>query len=148
MYIDLKCKKCGNHFHIDFEENEMTSDKCPNCGHYFDNKRLSHLAEVFYTTSKYANDIELIGLSGGKKNIVFTSDIESLNKLYNNTDKETQIQITRLLDILYLLIHHDAKNGDAEAINKTIAEVRKLYNRINGNPENFLVHEDYQGNNF
>lgn len=144
MYIDLKCKECGNYFHVDFEEEEMTSSKCPRCRHYFNNQHLSHLAEVFYTTSKHTNDIELLGLSGGKKNIVFSSDIDSLNKIFNNADKDVQVQITRLLDILYLLIHRDAKDGNAEAMNKTIAEVRKLYNRINGNPENFLVDEEYQ----
>ena len=144
MYIDLKCKECGNYFHVDFEEEEMTSSKCPRCGHYFNNQHLSHLAEVFYTTSKHTNDIELLGLSGGKKNIVFSSDIDSLNKIFNNADKDVQVQITRLLDILYLLIHRDAKDGNAEAMNKTIAEVRKLYNRINGNPDNFLVDEEYQ----
>lgn len=148
MYIDLKCKECGNYFHIDFEEDEMTSSKCPHCGHYFNNQHLSHLAEVFYTTSKYTNDIELIGLSNGNKNIVFSSDIDSLNKIYNNAHKNVQIQITRLLDILYLLIHREAKNGDAEGMNKVIVEVRRLYNRIKGNPEDFLVHEDYQGDSF
>lgn len=145
MYIELKCKNCGKYFHIDFEEEEMTDNKCPNCGHYFKSQHLSHLAEVFYITQKHTDDIDLIGLSGGKRNIVFSTDIDNLNRIYNNADHDVQIQISRLLDILYLLVHREAKNGDAEAMNKIIAEVRRLYNRIKGNPEDFLVKENYSG---
>lgn len=144
MYIELKCKKCGKYFHIDFEEKEMTDNKCPNCGHYFRNHHLCHLAETFYVAKEHTEDVEIVGLSSGKKNIVFSSDIDSLNEIYNTSSKDVQIQITRLLDILYLMIRDDAKYDDMASLNKTIAEVRKLYNRMNGNPKDFLVNENFK----
>ena len=140
MYIELVCFSCNNHFRIDFDDKEFSTCKCPICNAHIshtDKERIYSITEKLYTNIDKLNSVSIKTINMQKDNdekyskhklndYVFSNDIESLKELFNSSSFEVQEKIKTLVDTLYLLIYHDAKNEKIENLD-IIEEKTKKY---------------------
>ncbi|MPL96607.1 hypothetical protein SDC9_42789 [bioreactor metagenome] len=135
MFIELKCKNCNKRFDINFDNKEVEVNKCPKCGALlssYESERLWHLAETYYSDTKSLNSVSVAGIHEAQKSIVISSDIDSLNELYNISNPDVRQRMTSLFDLFYLLMFHDSKDKKIKELDNTIKEVRTLWEkRIN-----------------
>lgn len=146
MYIELKCRSCGQAFRVDFTSNEYDVDKCPKCGSYLsysDVTRIRAITEPFYTNVSRIDSVSVCGIhteencAAGTAIIaedLFSSDMEHLNEVYRSASPEVQNKLAALIDKFYLLVNSDAQDGNIDKLNLTLDNLRALFlEKVNKN---------------
>lgn len=141
MFIELTCHSCGKTFFVDFTKNELVIDKCPHCKTTVTDADAAHIAAM--TESFYANCNRITAISVNKiqtgafinidsnSNItsIFDADIQNLSETYYSATPDVQEKLTALVDKLFLLVNHDAKNGCVDTLDATLDQLRNLFMR-------------------
>lgn len=139
MYVTLTCRVCHKHFKVAFGEKEFNIQKCPFCGNtilYSDNERVYSITEKIYTNANRFESISIDSIHLGKSTDtqsakssgnIFCNDLKELEKVFDQADPEMRDSLTSIVDTLYLLIYHDAKNGALDKINETKQQIRTLF---------------------
>lgn len=130
MYIEVKCNTCNKRFHKDFTVEELNMVKCPHCGaeiSSYEAECLRYLSETYFSAINRLQNISLCGIHEESKNIVISTDIDSLNQVYNVAPPEVRTRMTSLFDKFYLLMYHDAKSGNLSGLDSTIEKIRRVW---------------------
>lgn len=147
MFATFVCKHCNQKITIDFSKLNSIPSHCNGCGSNFSNSHyIASFADKFLSLQRALHDLEFCSLSSSGPNLVYKSDMEALNDLYTHSTKEVQKLLTSILDKNFLMVYHDAKNEDLEALNQYLSKLNSLFeekiNLRNDIVEKLLLQDD------
>lgn len=139
MYVTLTCNMCHNHFQVAFDEKEFNIKKCPVCNSpisHADNERVYSITEQIYVKNNRLESIAIDSMYFGRfadmqsteaYDNIFYHDLRKLEEIFKQATPEMQSQLSSIVDTLYLLIYHDAKDGALNKIDETYQKIRTLF---------------------
>ena len=124
MQFTLHCCHCGQTFQFKFSKSADIPDMCPICHNKFDPYEWSVINDFLDKIDAYNKRFtslkikQLSETTSGSNNTsasdnVFSSDLRSLNRLYDNAPSEQRELLSSIIDKLYLLLNRDVRAGSS-----------------------------------
>jgi len=128
MFATFRCQNCNNKIVVDFSKPNNIPSSCSKCGSKFSNSHyISSFADKFLSLQRALYDLEFCGLTSSKPDIVYDTDLKTLDNLYFHSSVEVKKLLTRILDLNFLMIYHDAKDENIEALKRYIYVLEVLH---------------------
>lgn len=130
MFATFLCKNCKAKIIIDFSNPNNIPNSCSKCGSKFSNIHyITSFADTFFNLQRALFNLEFYGLTSGKTNVVYNSDIESLEELFLHSSPKVKDLLSQIIDINFLIIHQAAKNEDLKELEEYISNLRALFEK-------------------
>lgn len=140
MFATFKCNFCGKKVTSDFSKANDFPNNCPKCNSPFSNPHyIPDFGEKVYNFQRALGNLTFCGLSDESPDIVFESDLDSLENLHIHSSSEVKKILTRILDLNFLIIYHDAKDENIEKLNNYISKLELIHkNKTNIKNKNII----------
>lgn len=135
MFATFICKNCNTKLMVDFSKLDTSLNSCTKCKVTFVNSHYIDLfAEKFTSLQRALSNLEFCGLSSGNSdlfNLVYESDMETLDELYKHSSTEVKKLLSRILDINFLMVFHAAKDENLDALTDYIDRLEAILDSRN-----------------
>lgn len=117
MYISFKCKKCNNKFNIVDSQINDIPEVCPSCNSIISNSQyISSFFENYLVLERGLDTLDICGITSGKPDEIYSSDVNNLSEIYNHSSKEVKDLLSKILSINFLMIYHSVKDENLKKL--------------------------------